>query len=122
MGDERIYKIEEIVNTVERQGEKISDHDERIKKLEDGHLKLDLRMAEMQKSLTETQLLIINTSQENHKSMEKMNTTLLNTVVQAFKDNNKTDNKIKLSDRKEFWAIVAAIVTALITYLPKIIN
>lgn len=121
MGDERNYDIVEIAKTVEVHTEQISEVKKDIRDVKENQLKYDLRMAEMQKAQSDTQLLIINTSIENHKStekmMEKMVTTMLTTLTSSFRENNKTNNKIKLTDRKEFWAIASAIITAIIAYL-----
>ena len=80
----------------------MDDHEVRIRKLEESDVKQQIQLANIEKSQSEIKLMI---NEGNNKLLE------------ALISNNTTANKIKVSDRKEFWALVSLIVGAVLAYL-----
>ena len=83
-------------------GKQLDNHEERIKKLEENDIQQRIQLSNIEKSLAETRL-----------DIKASNDKLLDAII----DNNSTRNKIKLSDRKELWAIVSLIAGAILAYL-----
>lgn len=81
---------------------RLDDHEIRIRKLEESDVKQQIQLANIEKSQSEIKLMI---NEGNNKLLE------------ALISNNTTANKIKVSDRKEFWALVSLIVGAVLAYL-----
>lgn len=81
---------------------RLDDHEIRIRKLEESDVKQQIQLANIEKSQSEIKLMI---NEGNNKLLE------------ALISNNTTTNKIKVSDRKEFWALVSLIVGAVLAYL-----
>lgn len=82
--------------------ERVKDHEERIRRLEESDIEQKIKLTNIEKSQAEIKLMI---NEGNNK--------LLQTLI----DNNTTRNESKLLDRKEIWGIVALVVGALLTYL-----
>lgn len=80
----------------------LDDHEGRIKKLEENDIQQRIQLSNIEKSLAETRL-----------DIKASNEKLLDAII----DNNSTSNKIKLSDRKEIWAILSLIIGGVLTYL-----
>ena len=80
----------------------LDDHEGRIKKLEENDIQQRIQLSNIEKSLAETRL-----------DIKASNEKLLDAII----DNNSIRNKIKLSDRKEIWAILSLIIGGVLTYL-----
>jgi len=88
---------------------KMDDHEDRLRKLEGNAMEMKCTLASIEKKQTETNCLILEQYKEQSKLINKMLDQVGSTI--------KTDNKIKLYDKKEFWAI-AALITG---YILKIV-
>lgn len=105
--------------TIEKQ---LDDHGVRIKRLEESDIRNQMLLSEIQKSQAELKVLVIETTKEQNKSLEKFTDKMIDTVTTVINNTVTTNNSIKLTDRKEFWGVVVAlvgIVTAIVTYLVK---
>lgn len=98
----------------------LDDHEVRIRKLEESDIKQQVQLAEIQKSQADLKILVMETAKEHtnsiaeqNKSMKDYNDKILDTLTSTIKSNNETSNKIKLTDRKEFWGIIGALIAAL---------
>lgn len=80
----------------------LSDHEQRLRRLEESDIQQRIQLTNIEKNLAETRL-------EINSSNEK----LLNAII----ENGQASNKIKLMDRKEFWGVIGAIVSAILVYL-----
>lgn len=106
------YQVEKILD----------DHENRIRRLEESDIRQQVQLAEIQKSQSEVKLLVMESNSEQRKTLNDFTKTMIDTFAGTIKHNNKTNNSIRLIDRKEFWGSVAAIVgilSAVITYLIK---
>lgn len=82
--------------------EKLQDHEGRIRKLEESDIKQQIQLANIEKSQAEIKLMI---NEGNDK------------LLSALISNNTTNNSIKLTDRKEIWAIISLIIGGVLAYL-----
>lgn len=80
----------------------LSDHEQRLRRLEESDIQQRIQLTNIEKNLAEARL-------EINSSNEK----LLNAII----ENGQASNKIKLMDRKEFWGVIGAIVSAILVYL-----
>ena len=80
----------------------LSDHEQRLRRLEESDMQQRIQLTTIEKNLAEARL-------EINSSNEK----LLNAII----ENGQASNKIKLMDRKEFWGVIGAIVSAILVYL-----
>jgi hypothetical protein len=99
--------------------EMIQDHENRIRKLEESDVRQQIQLANIEKSQAEIKVMITENSKEQHKTLTDFTEKILNTFTSNICEDNKTKNKIKFYNTKEFWAIAASVVTALIVFFTK---
>lgn len=99
--------------------EMLQDHEVRIRKLEENDIRQQVQLGEIQKSQAELKVLVMDTSKEQQKTLNEFTEKILTTFTKSISTDNKTKNKIKFYNTKEFWAIGAAVITALIALLSK---
>lgn len=85
---------------------RVYNHENRIKKLEESNIKMELQLNEIQKSQSDLKSLIYESFSKNQKMIEDN----INKMIDTFKSTIQTDNNIKLTDRKEFWGILGTII------------
>lgn len=93
----------------------LDDHESRIRRLEENDIKQQMKLTEIQKSQAEIKSLVLETDKEQSKNLNDY----MNRILQTLTDTVSTKNKLKLIDRKEFWAVIAAIITAIVTYFAR---
>lgn len=93
----------------------LKDHEERLRIIEKDTTELKYKLTDIQKSQSDIKLMI----NENQNSFTDK---LTDTITQLLSQTVSTDNQIKLTDRKEFWGMLTALVgigSAVITYMCK---
>lgn len=96
--------------------EMLQDHEGRIRKLEESDIRQQIQLANIEKSQAEIKVMINESSREQQRTLNEFTEKILNTFTSNITDDNKTKNKIKFYNTKEFWAITAAIVVAIVAY------
>lgn len=99
--------------------EMLQDHENRIRKLEESDIRQQVQLANIEKSQSEIKLMISENSKEQHKTLTDFTEKILDTFTNNLSEDNKTKNKIKFYNTKEFWAITASIITAVIVFFTK---
>jgi hypothetical protein len=97
---------------IEKQDKVLEDHEQRLRKLEESDIKQQIQLAEISKSQSDLKVLVMESSKEQSKTLKEANDKMLEAIL----GNNKIKNDIKLKDRKEIWAILSAVATALIAF------
>ena len=89
----------------------LKNHEERIKNLEESDklreielMKINLKLTNIEKAQTDTQILI-------NKNNDKLLSALITT--------RHKETEIKFYEKKQFWIVITAIVTSVITYFFK---
>ncbi len=94
----------------------LTDHEGRIDKLEEKVQTLELSNVEVKAKLSNIEL-----SQEQIKNMinetARENQKFTMNLIEMIKEDKKANNSIKLTDRKEIWAIVSLIIGSILAYL-----
>ncbi|CAM2939031.1 hypothetical protein HAHI6034_05820 [Hathewaya histolytica] len=93
----------------------LQDHEKRIRKLEESDLQQRIQLSNIEKSQSEIKAMISETSKEQQKTLNEFTLKILST----FTDKNKKDGDLKFYNTKQFWAIAASIVTAVIAFFNK---
>jgi uncharacterized Ntn-hydrolase superfamily protein len=96
--------------------DKLDDHESRIRILERNDMKREVQFAEIQKSQAELKSLVMESTKEQNKTISKFMEELLGT----FKNNNNTENEIKVNSNKQKWIIIGSIITAITSILVAI--
>lgn len=93
----------------------LTDHEGRIDKLEEKVQILELSNVEVKAKLSNIEL-----SQEQIKNMinetARENQKFTMNLIEMIKEDKKANNSIKLTDRKEIWAIVSLIIGGVLAY------
>lgn len=100
--------------------EQVNDHEQRLRKLEDSDLKQQIQLANIEKSQAEIKLLINDNSREQQKTLNDFSSKLLDAFTSEKKSESeakKTELETKFYNTKQFWAIVAGIVSAVVAFL-----
>lgn len=97
----------------------LQDHEARIRKLEESDIRQQIQLANIEKSQAEIKVMINESSKEQQKTLNAFTDKILTAFTGNLRDDNKTKNKIKFYNTKEFWVIAATIVTAAIALLTK---
>ena len=95
----------------------LKDHEKRIRKLEESDIRQQIQLANIEKSQAEIKVMISENSREQQKTLNDFTNKILTAFTSNVKDTTKTKNKIQFYNTKEFWAVVATLTTALVTYL-----
>ena len=108
---------------------RLNDHETRLRKLEENDIKLQMELKEISKGQVKLENLIYEMDKDHSKKLDdftKRNEDITKTILEAFTNkinkDTETENKIKLTDRKEFWAVIVAItgvLTSVVTYFIK---
>lgn len=97
-----------------------TEHEKRIQELEKNKIETKMELMQIQKSQIEVKNLILENDRKfvesNNKTNDKMD-KVLDTVLSVFTQNNTSSNDIKFYNTKQFWVVVTAIATAIITFL-----
>jgi hypothetical protein len=104
MNDENLQRILE---------ERVNDHEERLRKIEANNMEMKYELLNINKSQSDLKLLFVEQNKEHSKQLDK--------VLEQISSNIKTDNEIKLIDRKELWALVALIIGSATPFIWKVI-
>lgn len=99
--------------------EMLHDHEGRIRKLEESDIRQQIQLANIEKSQAEIKVMINESSKEQQKTLNDFTEKILNTFTSNISDDNKTKNKVQFYNTKQFWAIAATIITAVIAYFSK---
>lgn len=102
--------------------EMLKDHEGRIRKLEDSDIKQQIQLANIEKGNAEIKLMINDITREQRNTLNDFTAKMLSTLTQSVKEDNKTKNKVKFYNTKQFWAVLLALVgilSSVITYLIK---
>lgn len=99
--------------------EMLQDHECRIRKLEESDIRQQIQLANIEKSQAEIKVMINETSKEQQKTLKDFTEQILNTFTKNLSEDNSIKNKVNFYNTKQFWAITATIVTAVIAYLTK---
>ncbi|MCT8978859.1 hypothetical protein N4T77_19975 [Clostridium sp. CX1] len=99
--------------------ETLQDHEKRIRRLEESDIEQRMQLASIEKSQAEIKLMINENSKEQQKTLNEFTEKIVTTFTSNITEDNKTKNKIKFYNTKEFWAITAAVVTAVVAYFSK---
>jgi chromosome segregation ATPase len=131
--------IKEHSEKIQEHSDKINSIDNKINKLQDTTVQLQLTMAEVQKSQMKVELMVLENTNAQSKTLAEFTNKILDTfttsIIQKNEtnnkielenveakneiklDKNKTNNKIKFLSAKETWALIGSLITFLITYL-----
>lgn len=94
----------------------LTDHEDRLDKLEEKVQTLELSNVEVKAKLSNIEL-----SQEQIKNMinetARENQKFTMNLIEMIKEDKKVNNSIKLADRKEIWAIISLIIGGVLAYL-----
>lgn len=97
----------------------LKDHETRIRKLEDSDIKQQIQLANIEKGNAEIKLMINDITREQRITLNDFTSKMLNTFTQNIKEDNKTKNKVKFYNTKQFWialGTVLSILSSIITY------
>lgn len=90
---------------------RLDDHETRIRGLEESNYKQEIQLKNIEVGQMRIENKLMEQGTKTGESLEKITTSLVSMLV----DDNSTKNKIKLTDRKEFWGAVAIILGIAIT-------
>ena len=94
----------------------LTDYGDRLDKLEEKVQTLELSNVEIKAKLSNIEL-----SQEQIKNMinetARENQKFTMNLIEMIKEDKKVNNSIKLTDRKEIWAIISLIIGGVLAYL-----
>lgn len=99
--------------------EMLQDHEGRIRKLEESDIRQQIQLANIEKSQAEIKGMINDTSREQQKTLKEFTEQILNTFTKNISDDNTTKNEVKFYNTKQFWAIVASAITAVVAFFTK---
>lgn len=99
--------------------EMLQDHEGRIRKLEESDIRQQIQLANIEKSQAEIKVMINDTSREQQKTLKDFTEQILNTFTKNLSDDNTTKNKVKFYNTKQFWAIVASVITAAVAFFTR---
>lgn len=102
----------------------LKDHEIRIRKLEENDIQQRIQLTNIEKSQGEIKLMMSEQSKEqmkqNKEQMQMLN-GVTNDMLKFFQEQTnvkiENENKVKLMDRKEFWAIASLLAGALLAWL-----
>lgn len=98
----------------------LKDHETRIRKLEDSDIKQQIQLANIEKGNAEIKLMINDITKEQRITLNDFTAKMLTTFTKNISNDNKTKNKIKFYNTKQFWIAITTligIVSSVITYL-----
>ncbi|MEW9096526.1 MAG: hypothetical protein AB2417_15715 [Clostridiaceae bacterium] len=96
----------------------VKDHEIRIRQLEDSDVRQQIQLANIEKSQAEIKVMINESSREqqkalndNQKTLNEFTERILDTFTNNINNDNKTKNEVEFHNTKQFWAIVATLMT-----------
>jgi hypothetical protein len=98
--------------------EKLDDHENRLRKLEQNSLEIKYELATVSKNQTDLKSLVLETNRDNTKFMNDNFTKL----ISLFSETQNTKNKIRLMDRKEIWGVIGVLLAFGTNFILKIVN
>lgn len=93
----------------------LQDHEDRIRELERSDMQQRIQLTNIEKSQSEIKAMISETTKEQQKTLNEFTLELLST----FTDKNKQEDNLKFYNTKQFWAIAASIITAVIAFFNR---
>lgn len=97
----------------------LQDHESRIRKLEESDIRQQIQLSNIEKSQAEIKVMINDTSKEQQKTLKEFTEQILNTFTKNLSEDNAIKNKVKFYNTKQFWAIVASVITAVVAFFTK---